>query len=400
MNKIVLISTSFPSIEYPYHGVFNLKAANAIKKHHEIIVIHLRSNNLKRAVSKKRIYEGIEILELSIPYFSSFNNVFTALNIGFYKRLAFYKMKKVLNQYTIIHSVGGVLTGQVGSYISKKTGLKHINQVIGSDVNFILPELKELFGVKGWENHVDIIGCNSKDLENKINKMYPNVRTKVIYRGVNVDKIPFSESKTSNSIKFLYLGGLSNIKSKTFLNKHPIKSFNQLGEDLKGGVLLLKVWKAWILENSIKNAELFFGGPNVTLVRIENIIGNKITDLKIRFVGALDHKEVLNIMKASNVIVVPSYGEGMPNIAMESFSSGRPVIGSNIGGIPEIISHKIDGYLFDSGDMISLTEALGYFYNNIDNLQIFEKKARKKVEDYFDSKEFIINYNDLYYNET
>jgi len=365
-----------------------------------LLVVQLRSNNLKRALSKKRIYDEIEVLELSIPYLSSFKNFFTAFNIGIYKRIAYRKIKIELKGNVVIHSVGGILTGQVASYISKKTGLKHINQVIGSDVNYILPELKELYGVKNWEKNVHTICCNSIDLESKINLLYPKNKTTVIYRGVDLEKVNFSSIESTNTIKFLFLGGLSIIKSKTILNKHPIKSFNTLGEDLKGGVLLLKSWQKWINDYKIKNAELHFGGPNVTNDKIETIINDKPEKYNIKIVGPLNHRDVLKNMEEAQVIIVPSYAEGLPNIAMEAFAVGRPVIGSKVGGIPELITHKIDGYIFKNGSSVELIKAIDYFYNNQDELQLLGKNTRKKVVTHFDSTQFIKNYNKLYFEES
>jgi len=229
--------------------------------------------------------------------------------------------------------------------------------------------------------------------------MYPVVKSTVVYRGVNLEKINFSKILSNKPLKFLYLGGLSIIKSKTLLRKHPIKSFDVLGEDLKGGVLLLKAWKQWQSQYQNLNAELYFGGPNVTIQKVKRIIGSDLENLKIFPIGVLEHEVVLKEMIDSNVIIVPSYAEGLPNVAMESFSIGRPVIGSDVGGILELISHKDDGFIFTSGNKLELIKALEYFQLNKDNLLTYSKNARMKVEKYFDSKKFINSYNKLYINE-
>jgi len=400
MKQIVFIATSFPSKEFPYHGTFNFKAVKQLQEHLSVLVIHLRSNNFKRPIIKRRIYEGIEVIELSIFYFNSFSNWFTAFNIGLYKIIAYRLLKKFITKDTILHSVGLVLSAQVGAYISKKMKIKHIAQGIGSDINVILPALKDYKGVKNWEHYTNIIVCNSYALEKNIRNLYPDIKSKVVYRGVDLEQYPYTELKIENKIRFLFLGGLSIIKTKVLFNrKHPIKIFDKIGEDFKGGVLLLKAWKKWMNENKITDVELFYGGPNTSIEKINRIIQQNLNDLNIKFLGPLKKNEVIENIKKTNVIIVPSYAEGLPNVAMEAFSIGRPVIGSNVGGIPELVEHKKTGYLFPPGNTDELVKALEFFCTNKEKINIFGAQARKKVETEFNASNFIKSYLKIYYED-
>ena len=61
-----------------------------------------------------------------------------------------------------------------------------------------------------------------------------------------------------------------------------------------------------------------------------------------------------NCFKEADVLVLPSYKEGMPMVILEAFSYGLPVIATNISGIPELITHGENGFLFRPGDIESL----------------------------------------------
>jgi glycosyltransferase involved in cell wall biosynthesis len=399
MKHILFITTTFPSDQLPFHGTFNFKAVNELQKKIPVKVIHLRSNNFKRPFLKKRSFKGIDVIEISIFHYSSFTNRFTAFNIGIYKRLAYILIKNHINKNMIIHSVGLVLSGQVGAYISKKEKIKHIAQAIGSDINFILPELKNYWGVRSWEKNTDVITCNSKALEKEVKSHYKNQETKVIYRGVDLKQYPFTVIPKTKDIKYLFLGGISIIKSKVLFNrKHPIKAFNELGEDTKGGVLLLSAWKQWKQNTNNTNAILYYGGPNTSEDKLNRILDDNYKNYDIIHIGALKKNEVIQKMRESHVIVVPSYAEGLPNIAMEAFAIGRPVIATKVGGIPELINHKQTGYLFEKGNIKELIIALNYFLQNKNQIDLYSNSARKKVEIDYNSNKFAKTYY-KFYNE-
>ena len=55
------------------------------------------------------------------------------------------------------------------------------------------------------------------------------------------------------------------------------------------------------------------------------------------YAGSQPHDEVIRYMSAADVLVLPSYGEGLPTVLVEAGSLGLPVIASSVGGIPEIL---------------------------------------------------------------
>jgi glycosyltransferase involved in cell wall biosynthesis len=61
--------------------------------------------------------------------------------------------------------------------------------------------------------------------------------------------------------------------------------------------------------------------------------------------GQIAHKDIADWMAACDVFVLPSWAEGSPNVVLEALASGRPPVGTRVGGIPEIIDDGKNGIL-------------------------------------------------------
>jgi teichuronic acid biosynthesis glycosyltransferase TuaC len=64
-------------------------------------------------------------------------------------------------------------------------------------------------------------------------------------------------------------------------------------------------------------------------------------------------------LAASDVLALPSHREGTPNVVLEALASGRPVVATRVGGIPDVVEHGKTGLLVDPRDPESLARALG-----------------------------------------
>jgi teichuronic acid biosynthesis glycosyltransferase TuaC len=77
----------------------------------------------------------------------------------------------------------------------------------------------------------------------------------------------------------------------------------------------------------------------------------------IRALGAVSHAEVAQWIAASDLLTLPSWSEGYPNVVVEALACGRPVVATSVGGIPEIVD-ETSGILFPAKDAQALQNAL------------------------------------------
>lgn len=143
-------------------------------------------------------------------------------------------------------------------------------------------------------------------------------------------------------------------------------------------------------QNNIKkNEKIFlyagrksFGKGTNFLHDIAQEISRKRKDIKFLFVSNTDHQEVLNLMQKSYAVIVPSIVfEAFPRSAIESIALGTPVIGTNVGGIPEAVG---EAGIITNPDKKSLEDAIIKLSDNktlYDSLRIKTRIQAKKFEE-------------------
>jgi teichuronic acid biosynthesis glycosyltransferase TuaC len=79
---------------------------------------------------------------------------------------------------------------------------------------------------------------------------------------------------------------------------------------------------------------------------------------RVLFMGRKMPGEIATLMNAADVLALPSRNEGVPNVILEAFASGLPVVASRVGGIPEVLDQDFLGQLTREGDVDDLARAL------------------------------------------
>ncbi len=91
----------------------------------------------------------------------------------------------------------------------------------------------------------------------------------------------------------------------------------------------------------------------------EEIIEHARTNTNIEYLGHQSGEDLAELIKQSSYVVVPSeWYENNPMTILEAYALGKPVIGANIGGIPEITINKKTGFLFESRNVADLSKVM------------------------------------------
>lgn len=100
---------------------------------------------------------------------------------------------------------------------------------------------------------------------------------------------------------------------------------------------------------------------------------------------------------ASDVFIAPSIQENMANTVLESMACGTPVVSFNIGGMPDMISHRIDGWLAEPLKAFDLARGIEFVLKDTEDGEL-GRSARHTILERFDIRKVAMKYIELYNN--
>jgi glycosyltransferase involved in cell wall biosynthesis len=125
----------------------------------------------------------------------------------------------------------------------------------------------------------------------------------------------------------------------------------------KGLSILLEAVSQYVSAGNLCELVLIGSGP--MRAEIETLIEQRSLQNSISLLGAKSSQEVRDEIERSRALVLPSFAEGLPVVIMEAFALGRPVITTQIAGIPELVINGENGWLVPPGSVEKLVQAIG-----------------------------------------
>lgn len=191
---------------------------------------------------------------------------------------------------------------------------------------------------------------------------------------------------------------LNNFVEDSYFNIQP--KFENKGYFLFVGRLAKEKGVDYLVKAMAKNPEIelrIVGTGNQ-----EQFLINLVSSLhlkNVKFLGFKSGKELAEEYKNCLATVIPSYYfENFPTTIIESFVYGKPVIGSNLGGIPEMIDHGENGLLFEPGDVNDLSQKIKIMYENKEQASVMGKNGRAKAEANYTSQVYYSKLMKIYEN--
>lgn len=152
-------------------------------------------------------------------------------------------------------------------------------------------------------------------------------------------------------------------------------------DNVKGAVLLLEAFAN--LHERHPEAILQVIGDGPARADIEARTRALKLENKVSFLGYCPQEEVAARLEDADLLVLPSFAEGVPVVLMEAMASRIPVISTMIAGIPELVEDGINGRLVSPGDVEGLTAALDGLLIDPALRLALGAKGRQKVETEF-----------------
>lgn len=160
----------------------------------------------------------------------------------------------------------------------------------------------------------------------------------------------------------------------------------KLSDKRKGIDYLIKMSK--LLSKKINNYIFLIAGSHS-----EELIPKLY--LPVHDAGYLSPNKMVDLYNAADVFVTPSLQENLPNTIMESLACGTPCVGFDIGGIPEMIDHKVNGYVAKYKDAQDLANGLKWVLDN-PKYNDLAKSARAKVNNNYSERNVVDSYLLIY----
>ncbi|MFX1385396.1 MAG: glycosyltransferase, partial [Promethearchaeota archaeon] len=207
--------------------------------------------------------------------------------------------------------------------------------------------------------NVFIQAINEKIFKNFIDLGINNKNIIKIPNGISCKNYNDVNKSQRKEIYFGYVGRLIKSKNIRFL----LRSFRQYLSDYPNDKLLI-----------------FGKGPEELFILKfikENNLGKNVI-----FRGFERNKK--KIYSEINVLIHPSFGEGVPMTILEAILANTFVIASNVSGINDIIEHKVTGLLFNPFIREDLIKQIKYFKESSDLVKNMKINARNKIFQYYD----------------
>jgi len=372
MKKALVVASTFPRWRGDSTPGFVFDLTNLLSKKFDMKVLvphyykakkHERMNNLDvyrfqyfyPANLQKVCYDGGILLNIKKSFLAK-------IQIPFFLLSEFFSIKKIIKKEKIgiLHAHWLIPQGFLCVFFKKKYRIPLVVSVHGSDV----------FPLRNWVfrfvqgmvlKNCDICTVNSNATKNELIRRFPEFKNKIRIIPMGVDVNFFNRKNVKNKFKeykhnkiILFVGRLSEQKGIQYL----IKSIPSINKKIKNIKLLI------VGEGAYKRGLM-------KIIKKLNLIN------EVEFKGALPRNELTDYYNLADAVVMPSLAgkagtEGQGLVLLEAMTCGKAVIGTDIGGIKDIIKDGKNGLLVKQKDSTELA-------NKIVNL-INDSKLRKRIE--------------------
>ena len=181
---------------------------------------------------------------------------------------------------------------------------------------------------------------------------------------------------------------INNLKKYNLFKNTKIKIlfivFGNPADSRKGLDLLLKALN--IIKNK-KKFELIIVGKDLTNLNFN------IQSHHVRFIS--NEKELSKIYNLSDLVLIPSRIDNLPNVALEAQACGKPIISFDVGGMKDIIKHNYNGYLVKPYDIKKFSYYIEYLITNKRKLDKLSSNSIKFSRNLFSKKKIKILYKNF-----
>lgn len=146
-----------------------------------------------------------------------------------------------------------------------------------------------------------------------------------------------------------------------------------------------------------KNGKLYIAGEGPEKENIENIIKENKLEERVKLLGFLNKEQMTDVTRKCKFVVVPSiWYENCPYSILETLAIGKPVVGANIGGIPELVNNEENGFIYNTVE--ELTEKMNKLFDDEKLVEQFSKKSKELAKENYNKEIYYSKIEKIYKN--
>jgi glycosyltransferase involved in cell wall biosynthesis len=166
-------------------------------------------------------------------------------------------------------------------------------------------------------------------------------------------------------------------------NGAPVVSISGALRATKGHALAIAAWHSVL--SRVPEARLLIVGDGPERATLRRQVQRAGLQHRVVFAGRIDDEgERVNIVRASDIALLPSYGEALPMALIEASACARPVVATDVGGVREVVLDDISGTLVPPGDITAIADAAIGLLLDHDRRARMGQAGRALVEERFD----------------
>jgi glycosyltransferase involved in cell wall biosynthesis/peptidoglycan/xylan/chitin deacetylase (PgdA/CDA1 family) len=368
--KIMIVTPYFyPKVGGLENYAYNI--AKGLKEKYDLEIVIVTSNYREKKDSEEDLF-GMKIYKLA-RWFKISN---TPINLMWYfqiKNIIKKEKPDVINAHTPVPFISDItarVCNDIPFIVTYHTGSMMLKGKLLED---LLIKFYESSILKVTLKKAKKIICSSDFVRFDFLKDYTN-KTITIAPGVDLNRFKYKISNFKN--KILFVGNLKKV------------------EKYKGLEYLLSAVN--IIKKNIKDVKLTVVGEGDYTIYYKKLCKDLEIERNVEFKGVLYNKNLVKEYQKTNVFVLPSLFDSCPLVLLEAMACKKPVIGSNIGGIPYVIDNGKNGLIVSPKDSEALPKAIIKILKNPQLAKKMGENGYKKVKKIFIWEKQIKKTNDLF----
>lgn len=346
-KKLLLVSQLFPSKALPNLAVYNLRKFRDLANHFEVqVAVPVPWIDWLRFGSRSReSASGLDILYFPFLYTPKVGRRFYPVLMRLSFRLFARKLLSPKPDAIVVSWAfpDGVAIAKLAS----QHEIPFVVQVLGSDV---------YVHCSYEERRKQVL--HSMQMANAVTTVSRALKKELIDMGVSESNVHVSYNGVDHS-RFSLSSRVDAKKSLGLDSDFALVLYVGNLKESKGVYDLIEAYRMMLGEDDTKVALVFVGGGECEsgLDRKAQRLASEFSESRVTVQGPIPNCDLGIWFNAADVVCLPSYSEGVPNVLTEAMSCGTPIVSTDVGGIGEVVTDEA-GILVPPGEPKVLGQAL------------------------------------------